>query len=523
MVYLVSPSSLPIARFSAGTCSITASQPGNASYTAATPVTRSFTVSAASPSISFAAAAASPFAVGTYPNSAVVGDFNGDGIRDVATADTNSSTVTVLLGNGSGGFTAATGSPFAAGSLPYSLTLGDFNGDGIPDIATASFFGTVTVLLGNGSGGFTQVAGSPFAAGTNPYALVAGDFNGDGVQDLAVTNTNGITVLLGNGLGGFSTAPGSPFAVGTTPQSVVVGDFNADGIQDLAVANESSNNVSVLLGNGLGGFTAATGSPFAVGPQPASVVVGDFNGDGIQDLATANYGGNTVTVLLGTGSGGFAGATGSPFAVGTNPNSVVVGDFNGDGIQDLATANYGGNTATVLLGNGSGGFTPAASNSFALGTNPRAIGVGDFNGDGIEDLVTANNGSNNITVLLGVAPGTTPQTITFGSLGAVTFGASPFTIGATATSSLTVSFTGTTASVCTVSGTTVTIAGGGTCSITASQTGNATYAPATPVVRSFTVNPASQTITFGSLGNVTNGVAPFGIGATAISSGSCAT
>ena len=114
-----------------------------------------------------------------------------------------------------------------------------------------------------------------------------------------------MTVLLGNGSGGFTAATGSPFAVGTSPYLVVVGDFNGDGIQDLAMANGGSNNVTVLLGNGSGGFTAAAGSPFAVGSWPVSLAVGDFNGDGIQDLAIANFGGNNVTVLLGNGSGGF--------------------------------------------------------------------------------------------------------------------------------------------------------------------------------------------------------------------------
>jgi len=134
---------------------------------------------------------------------------------------------------------------------------------------------------------------------------------------------------------------------------VVVGDFNKDGISDLAVANagSGSNNVSVLLGNGSGGFTAAPGSPFAAGTSPISVAVGDFNGDGIQDLVTANTGGGNVTLLLGNGSGGFTSATSSPFAVGTEPFFVAVGDFNGDGSPDLATANFGSGTVTVLLNN----------------------------------------------------------------------------------------------------------------------------------------------------------------------------
>ncbi|TAK07289.1 VCBS repeat-containing protein, partial [bacterium] len=121
-----------------------------------------------------------------------------------------------------------------------------------------------------------------------------------------------------------------------------------DGFQDLAVANSGSNDVTVLLGDGLGGFTPAPGSPFGVGTGPASVAVGDFNGDGFQDLAVANSGSNTVYILLGNGTGSFI--AGANFPVGTNPRSVAVGDFNGDLIQDLAVANQGSNDVSVVLG-----------------------------------------------------------------------------------------------------------------------------------------------------------------------------
>jgi hypothetical protein len=402
----------------AGTCSVTASQGGNASYGAAAPVTRSFSVSLANPSGSFQGAASIQLPAGTYAESVTVGDFNGDGIQDLATANYTSHNVTVLLGNGSGGFTEATGSPFTVGGLPYSVVAGDFNGDGIQDLATANYSSNnVTVLLGNGAGGFTGATGSPFAVGMNPWYLVVGDVNGDGIQDLAVANVGSynVTVLLGNGTGGFTAAAASPFASGPgAPQSVAFGDFDGDGIEDLAVTSSLPSNLAVVLGNGSGGFTAATGSPFTVGTEPESVAVGDFNRDGIEDLAIANRSSHDVTVLLGNGSGGFTAAVGSPFAVGNDPMSLVAGDFNGDGIQDLATANSTSHNITVLLGNGSGTFMEATGSPFAVGIGPSSIVVGDFNGDGIQDLATANSSSGNLTVLLGFAVGHTSQTITFG-------------------------------------------------------------------------------------------------------------
>jgi hypothetical protein len=475
----------------AGTCSITASQPGNASYGTASPVTRSFLVKLAAHSGSFLGAAGSPCAVGGGPGSVVVGDFNRDGFPDLATADFSSNNVTVLLGNGLGGFTAAPGSPFTAGTYPVSVVVGDFNGDGIQDLAAANHLDdNVIVLLGNGSGGFTPAPSSPFAAGAEPQSLAAGDFNRDGIQDLAIANSvsNNVTVLLGNGSGGFMPASGSPFSVGDGPYSVVVGDFNGDGIQDLATANSGSGNVTVLLGKVSGGFTMAPGSPFAAGTKPLSLGVGDFDGDGFQDLAAANFGSNDMTVLLGNGSGGFTAATGSPFTVGFAPASVVVADFNGDGFQDLAAANWRSNDITVLLGSGSAGFMAMTGSPLAVGSYPSSVIVADFNGDGVEDLATANSGSDNVTVLLGLVVGSIPQTITFGPLSSVTYGVAPFTISATSTSGLTVSFASTTATVCTVAGTTVTVVGGGTCTIVASQAGNSTYAPAMTLTRTFFVS-----------------------------------
>src|ERR1017187_10141474 len=366
----------------------------------------------------FTPAPGSPFAVGTNPWSAAVGDFNGDGKPDLAVANESSNNVTVLLGNGSGGFTAASGSPFAAGANPYSVAVGDFNGDGKPDLAVANYSSNnVTVLLGNGSGGFTAASGNPQGGGLVLVSVAVGDFNGDGKPDLAVANDadGNVTVLLGNGSGGFTAASGSPFAAGANPFSVAVGDFNGDGKPDLAFANYSSNNVTVLLGNASGGFTPASGSPFAVGTGPASVAVGDFNGDGKPDLAVANF--NNVTVLLGNGSGGFTAAAGSPFAVGARPYSVAVADFNGDGNPDLAAANLDSDNVTVLLGNGSGGFTAASGSPFAVGTGPASVAVGDFNGDGKPDLAVANLyfTSNNVTVLLNTAPTITanPASMTF--------------------------------------------------------------------------------------------------------------
>jgi hypothetical protein len=292
---------------------------------------------------------------------------------------------------------------YATGVSPRAAAVGDFNGDGFKDLAaTNQTSNTVSILLGNGTGGFTATASSP-ATGGGATPIVVGDFNGDGKQDLAVVNffVSTIAVLLGDGHGGFTATASSP-ATGPSSYALAVGDFNGDGKLDLAVPSIASNNVTVLLGDGSGGFSAAAGSPFATGNAPVSVAVGDFNGDGKQDLATANESVNTLSVLLGNGSGGFSAKT--DYATGAYPRSVVVADLNGDGKQDLAVANHDASTVSILLGNGSGGFSATAT-SPATGSHPYSLTTADFNGDGWPDLATANFDADTVSLLLGDGTG----------------------------------------------------------------------------------------------------------------------
>ena len=352
-------------------------------------------------------AAAANFATGTNPISVTNADFNKDGKLDLAVVNVTVNTVSVLLGNGAGGF--GTKVDFGTGSRPFSVTTGDFNKDGNPDLAVSNLFDlSVSVLLGNGAGSFAPKV--DFNTGGDSRGVTTADFNKDGNLDLAVAtqNSNKVAVLLGNGAGSF--APKVDYAAGTTTFFVTAGDFNKDGNPDLAVANQDSNNVSVLLGNGAaGGF--ATKVDYAAGTGPRYVLTADFNNDANLDLAVANFDSNNISVLLGNGAGGFAPKV--DYAATSHPFSLATADFNRDGNLDLAAANnsFSANVSTavsVLLGNGAGGFAPKAD--FTAGNNPFSVTAGDFNKDGSPDLAVANLDSNTVSVLINacVLPNNTP-------------------------------------------------------------------------------------------------------------------
>jgi len=341
------------------------------------------------------------FPVGSQPAGVAVGDFNGDGILDIAAANVNNNSVSVLLGTGPGNFQPQ--ATFPVGTRPGSVAVGDFNGDGYIDIvAVNQDSNSVSVLLGTGSGNFQPQA--TFPVGTRPGSVAVGDFNGDGHLDIVAVNqdSNSVSVLLGTGSGSFQ--PQATFPVGTRPADVAVGDFNGDGHLDIVATNNNGgffdNSVSVLLGTGSGSFQPQ--ATFPVGTRPISVAVGDFNGDGHLDIVTASLFDSEVSVLLGTGSGSFQPQ--ATFRAGSEQVSVAVGDFNGDGHLDIVAANQNTNTVfdnsvSVLLGTGSGSFQPPAA--FPVGSAPVGVAVGDFNGDGFLDIAAANSNKNSVSVLLG--------------------------------------------------------------------------------------------------------------------------
>jgi hypothetical protein len=314
----------------------------------------------------------------------VSADFNGDGIPDLAAVCPANGNVGIFLGNGDGTFTqdGSISTPGGGNAPPEDIVSGDFNGDGIPDLAV-TFGAAVAIFLGNGDGTFTLVSIENCGhASSNSNAIVVADFNQDGILDLAVAGGYGgsLTIFLGNGDGTF-TYRASP-ATGNDPAGVAEGDFNGDGIPDLAVTNAGDDTVTILIGNGDGTFTPAPVSP-STGSYPQGIVAADFTGSGTPDLAVANTSSQTLTILMGNGDGTFTQAAVSPGAA--EPNSLVVADFNGDGVPDLSVSQAYGHV-NVLLGNGDGTFIAAANPPYD--TSGQFLAVADFSGSGLPGLAT---------------------------------------------------------------------------------------------------------------------------------------
>jgi hypothetical protein len=302
---------------------------------------------------------------------------------------------TLLLTGGATAWAALTpeGSPYStsgglpnSGTAPYAITVGDFNGDGLPDVATINGDAQSYSVFLRHAGGFTQEAGQATSLGAVPSNAAVADYNGDGLSDLAVGIFNGqfsVDVLIRQPTGGFNA---QPVAGASGVEAVAAGFFNNDDQLDLAVARQFGNPVSILLKqNG----TFVEGRALEVGNQPDALAVGDFNGDGHSDLAVANKVGNTVTVMLGAGDGTFANEPELP--VGATPGGIVAGDFNGDGLSDFAVANFTDGTVSVFDSTGAG-FAQEASSPIAVSPRPVGMTLADINGDGRPDLAVAANG-----------------------------------------------------------------------------------------------------------------------------------
>jgi hypothetical protein len=347
---------------------------------------------------------------GKGPHYIGVADLNHDGKPDIVVCNSDDGTLSVYLQNSHGNFQLAPGAPMAAGPQPNDIGFGDFNSDGNVDLAVPNHQSPyISILLGNGDGSFRSAPNSPFKTDSypHPHGVALGDFNGDGKLDV-MTDSWGhdkIELFLGDGLGNLQ-LPGKTFSVGKRPyQRLRAADFDKDGRMDIVTTNLDDNTASILLGDGRGGFHAAGGSPVPAGAAPWSVAIGDFDRDGNLDFATIPYAPDAkdpsklaVTVMLGDGKGGFAPAPGTPLSLAgcDGPNQIVAGDLYRDSYPDIVVSCAQNDRILEFFGSKRGFST---SKTLPIKTGWGGLAAADLNGDGLSEILVGNADQNTITIL----------------------------------------------------------------------------------------------------------------------------
>ena len=353
--------------------------------------------------------------VGKAPGPIAVADINHDDKPDIIVGNVEDGTVTILLGDGKGHFAAALTSPVRCNANPNDIAVADMNADGHPDLVIANTQTPyITVLLGDGKGGFTPASHSPFATKSfpHPHGVVVGDFAGNGKPSVVTDSWghNQILLLASDGKGNLI-LPGRFFPADLhTDSGVRAADFNHDGKLDVVTINQADNVVGLLLGDGHGNFRKAPGSPFPGGDTPWSFDVGDVNGDGNPDVAVIPYDRDMrdrknlgVTILLGDGAGGLKTMHGSSFSLQdcAGPARIAIGniaDHRAGELRDVVVSCAQNNKLFFFIGTKSGTFTVSTRD---MPTGWGGLALADLTGDGKDDVLVSNNNAGTLTILFG--------------------------------------------------------------------------------------------------------------------------
>ena len=346
-------------------------------------------------------------------------DFNGDGDPDLVAVEGDAAEgLTITTGAAGETFASPVAVLVDADRWVSRVAVGNFNGDGDPDLAVTKYesslqgeAGFVSILLGGAGATFTAAA--DVSVGTRTNGVAVADFDGDGDADLATANSGTATVSIRAGAGDGTFSGTTEIAVSAVPVELVARDFNGDGDPDIAVTGSQSDvdgtgQLRILTGGA--GVTFTASEPLIVGHNQGELASGDFNGDGDPDLAIPSTGGagfQNLAILLGGTAATFSAPTG--YAVGTALTSVAVGDLNGDGDPDLAVTDLGngGDQVSALLGGAGGTFTGRTDHPVGLGAVD--VAVAEFGGDDDLDLAVANRVDSTFTLLFGRVPPVTPS------------------------------------------------------------------------------------------------------------------
>jgi len=479
--------------------------------------------------ISFAGKVDSP--TGTKPHSVSIGDLDGDGKPDLAVANMGSNTISVFRNTSTSGTVSfATKVDFATSSSPETVSIGDLDGDGKPDLAVTSYeTKTVSVFRNTSTSGNVSFATKvDFTTGSSPASVGIGDIDGDGKPDLAVTNYDINTVSIFRNTstpGSVSFATKVDLATASGPNMISIGDIDGDGKRDLAVTNTKDNNVSVLRNTSIpGSVSFAAKVDFATSGGPKSISIGDIDGDGKPDLAVTNMLAFNVSILRNTStSGSVSFATMVNFDAG-DPLSASICDIDGDGKPDLVVANLWEDIVYVYRNTSTSGTVSfAARVVFTTSKSPHSVSIGDIDGDGKPDLVVAGEDEDFVSVIRQLTPPPTISSFTPKSAGT---GATVTITGTNLTGATAVSFGGTAAtSFNVVSDTSITavVASGTTGSVSVTTSGGtATLAEFTfvppPTITSFTPASAGTGATVTITGTNFTGATTVSFGGTAVTS-----
>lgn len=358
-----------------------------------------------------AASAQAPFSRLQYltdrlPTGLAVADLNGDGIVDIATANSMpSNTASLLFGLGGGEFALPVNYP--AGNGANCIIVADLNADSVADLLVANRYAPfVTILTGTGGGAFSV---SSLSTPVNPYDAAAGDFNNDGLLDIIASNTvaKTQTLYVANGFGGYVLS--ASVGLSAEGRNIAAVDWNGDGYLDMVGTSTFSNccgSIVFNFGNGAGTFP--TGVGLSVGMDPRGFVVEDLNNDNILDIAIVETASNDVRIFQGGPTFGLP----TVYPAWTQPLDITINDMNNDGKRDLIVSTAA-STVGVLVSTGTG-FVPAGL--FQVGAMPNEVFVGDVSGDGNIDIVTANSSATAVSVLKGFGNGNFEQPLYFSGL-----------------------------------------------------------------------------------------------------------
>lgn len=351
---------------------------------------------------------ASTLTAGSRTTGVTSGDFDRDGNLDLAVSNQNTPSVTLYFGSGNGGIRST--ASFTVAPLPYDVLAEDADGDGSVDLLVPSGANPPSVTLYRGDGqGFFQPS-EVFRCQTAPVDLEVTDLDEDGKNDLVVCHNHpweNVNLFMGK-MGG-SYAGKSTLDVGDFEAATLIADFNRDGDLDLATTNFRNNDVAISLADGVGGFQPAQTFPTDFGPTVLRT--GHLDGDGFLDLAVLAYNSGRVTILLGDGNGSFL-PTGQSLVTGSDPRQIRLADLDDDGNQDLVLVNLGNNNLSLFYGDGAGSFS--APVSYGTATWPTAVVAEDFDGDGRKDLAVSCDLNDEVDVLVQDSGGTFSSVGTFG-------------------------------------------------------------------------------------------------------------